>query len=460
MPDAFGNETPQEVVARIRANRQDAALSFGQTGLGASPGGQAGQSLANIFGGALRKTLDTRSARKDEEVRLIEAGMSPMEARETAKKTVTRDFTAVRQAKQKQSAMQGANDLIERLTPLVGGDMARASGMRLAAISLREQGFATEATKLTLQADEIIKGVRNEREALLDVKSIRSKREADEAQTRQETAEGAGMAPLQKQQLNRETLEAKLDAESDPSKRASIQIDLDDVNQMIRKLKFITGSTETDLSLAGLTNSVKSKLQNSLVDSGNQLDLLGSIGNTYQPEFLTFFGQIKAGGTAFLEKFGVSAGPEAKAFLSSYSIFKRNSLDGLNRYIKLITGAQMSEAEADRLRKAFPDVEKDSATQFISKYVAVVQQIMAVRERASASLAGKGLDLLPADLKKGFGADLGSYMPSFEDAAQLSGLSQYLRDVDGGVDTPTSGIGVDASVQAALDAMNAISGQQ
>lgn len=440
MPDAFGNETPQEAIERVRSGFRDANARFQDSAAFASPGAQAGQALANIFGGTIRKSLETRGARSAEEDRLIAAGMSPGEARETAKKTVTRDFNVVRKAKRMERATQGAQELIERLTQTVGADMARASGMRLAAIELRKQGFATEATKLTIQADEIVKAERERREGLLDAKSVRSKREADRIKVVQETEEGAGLAPLQKQQLNRESLEAQLDEEADLDKRTRIQRDLDDVNQLIEKIKLRTGRTAEDLEAEGFTTPTKTALEKSINASDNQLDLLGSIGRTYQPEFLTIFGRAQAWTVAKLEKVGVTVGPEMKAFLTSYSTFKRNSLDGLNRYIKLITGAQMSEAEADRLRKAFPDVEQDSPTEFVAKYIATVQQIMAVRNRARASLKAGTFDLLPEDMKGGEGASLDAYMPSFEAATALSGLAQFARDVEGGADKPPATI--------------------
>src|SRR5690606_19003545 len=47
--------------------------------------------------------------------------------------------------------------------------------------------------------------------------------------------------------------------------------------------------------------------------------------------------------------------------------YRQEAFQNINRYIKEITGAQMSEAEANRLRKAVPDPDKDGPTAFQSK---------------------------------------------------------------------------------------------
>jgi hypothetical protein len=105
----------------------------------------------------------------------------------------------------------------------------------------------------------------------------------------------------------------------------------------------------------------------------------------------------------------------------------------------------MSEAEADRLRKAFPDVEQDSGSQFIGKYVAVVQLLMGVQARARASLEQNRADLLPSDLKGGFGANLLAWQPTAQEAREFVGL--------GGVDM-TERASQDQEVESALKLVN------
>jgi len=59
-------------------------------------------------------------------------------------------------------------------------------------------------------------------------------------------------------------------------------------------------------------------------------------------------------GAAWKEKLGVSLSPREKQDLTNYSAYKRNSINTLNEYIKSITGAAMTDAEAERLLKGLP----------------------------------------------------------------------------------------------------------
>jgi len=69
----------------------------------------------------------------------------------------------------------------------------------------------------------------------------------------------------------------------------------------------------------------------------------------------------------FADQLGFDIKPEDKQFLSDAAVFKRNAYAALNLYIKRITGAQMSEAEAKRLSLAFTNPEKDGPTVFAAK---------------------------------------------------------------------------------------------
>jgi hypothetical protein len=72
--------------------------------------------------------------------------------------------------------------------------------------------------------------------------------------------------------------------------------------------------------------------------------------------------------------------------LTEYSDFRRNSLNNINLFIKEITGAQMSEREADRIRQAMPDpgeglLDGDSSTQFESKWSSTMYSLRMIMAR-------------------------------------------------------------------------------
>ena len=52
---------------------------------------------------------------------------------------------------------------------------------------------------------------------------------------------------------------------------------------------------------------------------------------------------------------GLGLNPEERKQLGEYAVFRRQTAENTNLYIKAITGAQMSEAEADRLKLAVAD---------------------------------------------------------------------------------------------------------
>lgn len=72
-------------------------------------------------------------------------------------------------------------------------------------------------------------------------------------------------------------------------------------------------------------------------------------------EFLTIPGKLKAWGLNIADKMNWSLTKEQKSYLERQSVFIQDSLENINLYIKALTGAQMSQKEADRLRLALED---------------------------------------------------------------------------------------------------------
>ena len=119
------------------------------------------------------------------------------------------------------------------------------------------------------------------------------------------------------------------------------------------------------------TNAVEKRL----TDTFNQLGRLTEIQKQFKPEFLTFDKRAGFAWDALMDKTSVtrrSLTPQQQQELATFSAFKQESIENLNRYIKEITGAQMSEAEAARLMRAMPNpgvgiFDGDSPTEFKAK---------------------------------------------------------------------------------------------
>lgn len=93
---------------------------------------------------------------------------------------------------------------------------------------------------------------------------------------------------------------------------------------------------------------------------------------TFKPEYLTAFGKLKQGVFAMRDFLNIPVKhlgkltPAERKWYGEASEFTRKVNDNVNRYIKFITGAQMSEAEATRLMKAVANIG-DTPTEFFAK---------------------------------------------------------------------------------------------
>lgn len=140
----------------------------------------------------------------------------------------------------------------------------------------------------------------------------------------------------------------------------------------------------------------KNEIDKKIVNTVEQTSRLGQIEKMIDPEFLTYGGGLKAAGAKFWEKtMGQgSLNPETQQFMEKYSQFHQNAIENLNQYIKEITGAQMSEAEAARLRRGMPDpgddpFSGDSPSQFSAKLRDRIRTLKLASARYSYLRSGK-----------------------------------------------------------------------
>lgn len=145
----------------------------------------------------------------------------------------------------------------------------------------------------------------------------------------------------------------------------------------------------------GMQKKTAGNIEEKLLTTREGLARLDSIATTYRPEYLTYPEQLENAWVALKEKSGGVLGrvsPEERQRLADYTQFRRDAVDNINRYINEITGAQMSEAEANRLRKGVPDAEKDSPTEFASKWISTSKSLQMAAARYVYALRN-GLDV-------------------------------------------------------------------
>lgn len=150
-----------------------------------------------------------------------------------------------------------------------------------------------------------------------------------------------------------------------------------------------TTTIETGVGGEDITKSTQTDIQKQLIEANSTYSDLRSTINKYDDKFLMGKDKLGFNITAFKEKWDLGkVSEQEKQQLSEYTSFKRDSISSLNNYIKNITGAAMSEQEAERLMKGMPNpgvnmFDGDSPTEFKSKMGATLQGLDRVIARSN-----------------------------------------------------------------------------
>jgi len=104
-----------------------------------------------------------------------------------------------------------------------------------------------------------------------------------------------------------------------------------------------------------VTKKTKGRIEGKLVDGSEQLTRMLSIYDTWKPEYSEVGTRFQAAWTGTKAFLGIGVEEKDRVLLTEFKLFQRKAIENINLYIKELTGAQMSEKEADRLRLAMPD---------------------------------------------------------------------------------------------------------
>jgi hypothetical protein len=104
-----------------------------------------------------------------------------------------------------------------------------------------------------------------------------------------------------------------------------------------------------------LTKKTQGTIQQKIMDGSEQIARMEIIAGEYKPEYQELGTRFKAAWTGLKAKLGQGVEEEDRQQLVDFKKFQRKAIENINLYIKELTGAQMSEKEADRLRLAQPD---------------------------------------------------------------------------------------------------------
>lgn len=114
------------------------------------------------------------------------------------------------------------------------------------------------------------------------------------------------------------------------------------------------------------------KIDEGLLDTTKGIMQLNTIDSMFKPEYQRLLPRAGAEWSSWKEKLGGNLNPEDKRFVAEFSAYKRNAINSMNEYIKSITGAAMSEKEAERITRGMPNpgqglFDGDGPTEFKSK---------------------------------------------------------------------------------------------
>lgn len=128
----------------------------------------------------------------------------------------------------------------------------------------------------------------------------------------------------------------------------------------------------------GIQAGTAKKIETDLMDLEIAKEDLYDIREVYDPKMQTFATRSEAFILELMEKSGAELTPEQQKLVGDVAEYKQSAWDAVNRYIKYLTGAQMSEKEAQRIMKSFPDprigiTQGDSPTAFKRKLDAVIK---------------------------------------------------------------------------------------
>lgn len=153
--------------------------------------------------------------------------------------------------------------------------------------------------------------------------------------------------------------------------------------------------TGTKADVLGLTKPVLTDLQTALQGAREQQMNLRTMHGLYDPSFTTWGTRLLNQGITNFEKLGGEIPADKKAKYAQYMEWRSSSLDAANRYVKYITGAQMSQFEIKRIMAVVP-TPTNGDTEFRSKLRQMMRIGLQAEKRAAIALQN-GLQKLTGD---------------------------------------------------------------
>lgn len=365
MPMQFGKvsiESPQEVLARLRQERQAMAASGNVSAISQAT---LSNGLDAIFGNPEVKGAQQLQQR----LKAAQEGAQPQDGDD--------DITA---------------------------EMRRISAMRDAVADL-DPGLANEMTTQLLQLGT----VKAEREKLMAQGQLARNRDQRGENKDQRDAIKMGFDVAAKaQEIERKSGEGQnfWKRVGSQIKHVAIPADASLERRKLMAEGWIEGTGPTSEAEANSivgekpTKPVQTDLQTQLLNANTQMDAFARIAQKFEPDFLTLPNKAIMKGVKIADAIGAGGAVPAELMgkYTRFIEFRANSIDAFNQYIKSITGAAMAVPEAERIQKGFVDAENDGPQEFVAKMRGTAQQVLGIQKRAALALQN-GIPVTPENLQ-------------------------------------------------------------
>lgn len=149
----------------------------------------------------------------------------------------------------------------------------------------------------------------------------------------------------------------------------------------------VVGKTEMKTDLTGAESgimpakTVVADMQKDMIKQGDQIARLNQIQQSFNPDYLRLQGKMQAGIANLKDKIG-ELPPEEAQSLTAYTDFTAKTAANLNQTIMEMSGAAVTDGEAQRQLKSIPS-DADGPTQFQAKLNASVENLKMAFARRS-----------------------------------------------------------------------------
>ena len=131
---------------------------------------------------------------------------------------------------------------------------------------------------------------------------------------------------------------------------------------------------ETGVGNNSLQKKTLGNVEDKILSAQASLGRLNRLSSEFDKSFVNIPGRLKATSLKVKDMLNLDLTPEETKWFDKFNTFQSDAYENINLYIKEITGAQMSELEANRLRRTLPDPENMSPQTFMSKLKAVLRR--------------------------------------------------------------------------------------